>query len=305
MFVAAVYGMNTTLRVCVTVLIVGGIASASELSTSFEFHDSSGQFRIGEAPNALVCSGGEADKPGDRDLVRSGEFSWIVDAGDTGAIHLLKPATFVTAAFRDELGSVNSELRFFHPDGSLITTFDGGVGWGIVGVGALIGRIELVNNATDTGRTVLDDVTVEFAAISTYCTGKRNTCGEVPSIGFFGSPNSLGERRFVVRGGRAPAQATGLVLYSGAGAAATPFQGGTLCLFPAIHRSVPVVASDNGPCNSVLRIDWNAFAAGRLGGTPEPFLRLVGQNVWLQWYARGTGGSGSYLTDALHYVLCS
>ncbi len=75
-----------------------------------------------------------------------------------------------------------------------------------------------------------------------YCVGKLNSAGFVPSITFSGS-NSL-----IISGGTITIECNdgvpnkpGLFLSSDNGPAATPFQGGTLCLAPPIVRSPPFV----------------------------------------------------------------
>ena len=98
---------------------------------------------------------------------------------------------------------------------------------------------------------------------------------------------------------------TGLLFY-GFGAAAIPFQGGTLCVNPQpLRRAVPVNSGGTGNnCDGEFLIDMNAFASGQLGGNPAGFLLIPGTVVNAQWWGRDTVQTGSLLSDALEYMVC-
>jgi hypothetical protein len=101
-------------------------------------------------------------------------------------------------------------------------------------------------------------------------------------------------------------QKTGILLYTLDGRVVVPFQGGWLCLAPPIRRT-PALGSGGSmlpaeDCSGRWSIDMSAFAAGVLGGTPEPALREAGTTVHCQLWGRDPGAiAGSSLTDALHY----
>ncbi|MEO6708295.1 MAG: hypothetical protein ABI054_12595 [Planctomycetota bacterium] len=143
-----------------------------------------------------------------------------------------------------------------------------------------------------------------------YCTAKLNSLGCTPSISGVGTPSPTALSGFDVRGTNVRNQKVGLLLYSLTGRAATPFQGGFLCLAPTIRRSTPVnsggTALPASDCSGVYSIDMNAFAHGLLGGTPSAGLQVPGQQVNCQWWGRDPGlpvPNNSTLTNALEYIL--
>jgi hypothetical protein len=139
-----------------------------------------------------------------------------------------------------------------------------------------------------------------------YCTAKVNSCGALPAIAASGVPSASAASGFVVRASGARAGKAGLLLH-GTARASLPFEGSVLCIEPAdLHRGLAVFASSGsgGACDAELAIDWNAYAAGALGGHPQAFLRAPGQRVDLQWWGRDTLAHGSLLSDALEYAVC-
>jgi hypothetical protein len=139
----------------------------------------------------------------------------------------------------------------------------------------------------------------------TYCTAKVNSCGTLPALGFTGYSSAALTSGFVVEGSAANFGKSGLVLYSASGRNSAPFQGGTLCVASPVRRSVPATATGGAPatCTNTLALDLNAFAAGHNGGNPAAYLRVIGQQVNVQWWARDTLAHGSYLTDGGEYVV--
>jgi hypothetical protein len=145
-----------------------------------------------------------------------------------------------------------------------------------------------------------------------YCTAKLNSLGCLPSIASTGSASSTSTSGFVVRATQVRNQKPGLLLYSTTGRAATPFQGGFLCVLGPVRRSIgvssngsPLPASD---CTGMYSIDMNAFAHGVLGGTPSAALVLTGQVVETQWWGRDPGfaaPNNSTLSNALEYTVCN
>jgi hypothetical protein len=139
-----------------------------------------------------------------------------------------------------------------------------------------------------------------------YCTGKTNSCGSVPSIGWTGGPSATASSGFVVLAENAKARKAGLLLYSDSGRGNAPFAGGLLCLATSpIKRSLAVFDTTGTPgqCDGVLAFDMNAFAAGALGGNPLASLSVPGTQVNCQFWGRDTPGN-ALLSDALEYFVC-
>jgi len=141
-----------------------------------------------------------------------------------------------------------------------------------------------------------------------YCTAKTNSAGCTPRISASGIPSASASAGFVVQAENMLNAKQGILLCSQAGAAATPFGGGTLCLQAPIKRALPVSAGGTPPpavdCTGVLRLDMNAFAANQLGGTPAFGLSVPGTTVRCQWWGRDPGfapGLNVQLSDAVEY----
>ena len=138
-----------------------------------------------------------------------------------------------------------------------------------------------------------------------YCTAKLNSCGALPSITAVGTPSASAASGYFVSASGAKALKPGLLLYSTSGPAATPFDGGILCLAAPVRRSTLLVDTTGsaGLCNGVLSLDMNAFTAGALGGNPAPGLRVPGTRVDCQFWGRDSV-AGSLLSNALEYFIC-
>jgi hypothetical protein len=95
----------------------------------------------------------------------------------------------------------------------------------------------------------------------------------------------------------------GILIY-GYGAAATPFQGGTLCLATPIRRT-PVQSSAGNPppndCSGVYSYDFNE----RIRAGTDPQL-VPGQAVCCQYWSRDAASppAGTGLTDAVSFSIC-
>ena len=107
---------------------------------------------------------------------------------------------------------------------------------------------------------------------------------------------------FLLSAGPARGNKSGLLLYTEAGRAASPFSGGTLCVATPLRRSLAVSSGGtNGQCDGTFSLDMNAFASGGLGGNPSAFLSLPGVVVDVQWWGRDTIPTGAFLSNALEY----
>jgi hypothetical protein len=148
------------------------------------------------------------------------------------------------------------------------------------------------------------------AVPATYCTAKLNSLGCSPAMGSTGVPSASASSGFVIRGSNVINNKPGLLFYGVNGPASIPFQGGTLCVAPPVKRTSAVSSGGNPPpndCSGVFRIDMNAFAAGALGGSPLPALRVPGTLVHAQWWGRDSGfgaPNNTTLSNGLQYVVC-
>ena len=135
-----------------------------------------------------------------------------------------------------------------------------------------------------------------------YCVAKVNSQGCEPAIAYIGLPSATDPTGFKITASLIVNNKTGLLLY-GYGAAATPFQGGTLC-FSAPLKRTPGQNSGGNPgasdCSGSLAFDFQA----RIQSGIDPEL-VVGKTVHAQYYYRDPPASfGVGLTDAVSFTIC-
>lgn len=141
-------------------------------------------------------------------------------------------------------------------------------------------------------------------APTAYCTPKTNSLGCVPEIGWFGSPSASAGNGFVVTASAVRNRKFGLLLYTTAGRAQTPFFGGTLCLANPLHRTPSLNSGGSfsgDDCTGVYAFDFNVHVALGL----DPAL-VAGATVDAQYYSRDPGfppPDNVGLTNALEFVL--
>jgi len=169
------------------------------------------------------------------------------------------------------------------------------------------GAFQLVGTLDHTAKGI---VAPPLLFLETYCTAKVNSLGCSPAISSTGIPSATAASGFIVLCTNTYNQKLGLLLYSIHGRAATPFQGGILCLGAPVDRTVASVSGGHLPqahdCSGVYRIDMNAFARGARRGEPLPGLSQVGARITCQWWARDPGfaaPNASALSNALEYEI--
>jgi hypothetical protein len=167
---------------------------------------------------------------------------------------------------------------------------------------------DLVSGTVSAGSALLVfDLCIPPAPTS-YCTAKLNSASCTPSIDSSGIPSASSPGGFEVRASSVLNHKVGILMYGMSGPAATPFQGGLLCIASPVRRTLPRISDGTLPpaldCSGVLRLDMNAFARGSLGGSPSVALSTPGTEVRCQWWGRDPGypaGFNTQLTDGLAY----
>jgi len=192
------------------------------------------------------------------------------------------------------------------------TTSFGGAGPGqFAGFTSVQGFDKVVLTDWNSGNLYIDDLHFDSGATPyvTYCTPKTNSLGCIPAIGATGISSAAATSGFSLSTVNVINQKPGLYLYSNTGRAATPFQGGFLCMNAPLRRSTPVSSGGNPPpndCSGNYLLDMNAFASGALGGTPQPFLTVPGTLVDAQCWGRDNGiaaPNNSTLSNALEWTV--
>lgn len=143
-------------------------------------------------------------------------------------------------------------------------------------------------------------------APAVYCTPKTSSQGCVPEISAVGVPSASAGSGFVVACDGVPSGMIGLLFYSKDGAAAVPFQGGTLCLSGALTRTPGQNSGGTLPagsaCDGHFDLDFNAWIASG----QDPLLALD-STVWSQWWFRDPGfapPNASGLSAAAAFLVC-
>jgi len=135
-------------------------AAAIDLTTSFEFNDSSDSFTLGDAPNTIVFSNGEAKSIGVLSLYHSGSRSWMIDDGNTGVITFTTPARELSFFIRSAANNTG-DLRVYDSNDQLISTDNSTQNWLAITITISegepgIGKVEFQHTA-GSSYVVLDD----------------------------------------------------------------------------------------------------------------------------------------------------
>ena len=140
-----------------------------------------------------------------------------------------------------------------------------------------------------------------------YCTAKLNSQGCTPSIVATGVSSASATSGFTISATNVINNTVGLLTYTSAGRAATPFMGGWRCLNAPIRRSLQVYSGGSQPpnnCSGVYSLDLNEFASGALGNSPAPYLSMPGTIIDVQFWGRDPGFAAPNnvaLSDALEF----
>jgi subtilisin-like proprotein convertase family protein len=142
-----------------------------------------------------------------------------------------------------------------------------------------------------------------------YCTAKVNSLGCTPSISATGAASATATSGFTLSTVNVINNKPGLYLYTSSGRASTAFQGGILCVAGPVRRSVPMNSFGNPPpndCSGNYQMDFNTFARGLLGGTPQAYLSVAGTVIDAQCWGRDNGipfPNNSTLSNGLEWTV--
>lgn len=132
-----------------------------------------------------------------------------------------------------------------------------------------------------------------------YCTGQTTSEGCASQIAFTGTPSSRTSKGFRISASNVLPNQTGVLLYSTAGRASVPFQGGTLCLATPYTRLSVAPSGGSGPCTGRFEMDFNTYVKSGADAALH-----AGTHVWAQFLSRDPASAGgTNLSDALDFVL--
>ncbi|MCC7013479.1 MAG: PQQ-dependent sugar dehydrogenase [Planctomycetes bacterium] len=135
-----------------------------------------------------------------------------------------------------------------------------------------------------------------------YCTAKLNSQFCMPSIGYSGAP-SLSNGNFHVTATLVLNNKSGLLFY-GSLPHNAPFQGGTMCVRPPVHRT-PTANSGGNPTGTSCTGNYNFDFSAWINLGFDPALQVVGHQVNAQFWSRDPQDPfTTSLTDAVQFFIC-
>lgn len=162
----------------------------------------------------------------------------------------------------------------------------------------------------DIGNCTRFDVNViDCAGGTAYCTAKINSLGCTPVMSSTGAPSATSGSGFILSTINVLNNKPGLYLYTNNGRNSLPFQGGILCVAGPVRRTVAMNSGGNPPpndCTGNYLMDFNTFALGGLGGTPQAYLQIAGTVIDSQCWGRDNGyafPNNSTLSNGLEWTI--
>lgn len=188
----------------------------------------------------------------------------------SGASNILGGQT----SFTQSIGSSNN-ARYFH-----LRTLDNAGNWG--------------------GTVHFGPIYANSVSVVTYCTGKTNSLGCVPSIATNGQPPSKSAGNFTVTCTNTLNQKFGL-LFFGASSLANPFQGGTLCVGSPTIRTANQSSGGSATGSSCT----GSYAFTFTTATMNTYGLDPGETVYAQWWMRDPASpSTTGLSNAVRFTVC-
>lgn len=240
-------------------------AAASDVNTSFEFTNLSGQFTLGTFPHEAHFTNGLALSIGDLSLYTSGFNAWMVPVGSVGTI--VFPATMESVDFflRDQFGSANQGIcKVFDWDGNVVSmNVSTNANWTHITAGSPGVRIKSIelDNVLGNGFSVIDDFEACVGPLlgSNYCSSTAICQAQGAKISVTGS-TSVSLNEFEMIAGPVPNGGPGL-FFRGTAQIAAPFGNGTRCVGGSVYRmGVATAFGTDDPL--VLRADLSVMPSG-------------------------------------------
>ncbi len=134
-----------------------------------------------------------------------------------------------------------------------------------------------------------------------YCNGKLSSQGCVPGMTWQGVASVSAPVPFLLGASDVVSHQNGILFY-GYAPAFTPFQNGTLCVAPALHRTgVQNSGGDPGPlnCSGSFSLDFNALIQGGVDAGLQAGTTIYAQH----WFRDPAATSGTGLSDAAQVTI--
>ncbi len=166
------------------------------------------------------------------------------------------------------------------------------------------GDVQVRNNGTAhsnlSNAYPIDPNSGPSCGVTTYCAAKLSSNLCVPSIGSTGTPSISAPGGFTFTTTFMEANLTAISIFGTSGQAATPFQGGFLCIAGGVNRLFGQVTGGGAPCTGSI-----AYTMQDVLNHPSGGAVVVGGLLNLQTWGRDLGDPfGSSLSDALEIVVC-
>ena len=275
----------------------------------------------GTAGEQGICGSQAAPFPSSSHAARFGSIfsnglcGWGANVWTEGFLTLLQPVSLPSWASAARLRFASYEDTECYngncgwDDRYIYVSIDGGQSWVLVGLGdaedvwnprtidlsAYRGHdvlvrfgFEPVDNWGNWGLGwLIDDVTVEYDAppAGTYCTGKLNSAGCIPTVAWGGDTSLSGPDDLVVSAGLLLNHVASKLIWSRS-PNSTPFHGGTLCvLAPAARTTVLLSGGSPGTATDCSGTYQYAFTHAYLASKNV----LAGETLYMQASTRDPG----------------
>jgi hypothetical protein len=246
---------------------------------------------VGAHFGAAVALVHDLNADGDADvLVGAPDYSFVPNAIGAGLLRCYSGAT------GEQMGS-RTGAQGEHLGGAFVSAdhWDGEPGWEF-----LVGSPESNLAGAATGR--VSSLSIFPNTPTSYCTAKVNSLGCTPAISGVGLPSVVPGTHFNVKASNVLNNVPGILIYA-YDAAATPFQGGFLCVGSPLTRTAGSFSGGTPPpaadCSGSFWFDFNSYLQ-----TGVDAALVAGQEVFCQFWSRDVASpGGSSLSNALRFLI--